>query len=338
MFICLSCKNEYQLPKCNQCGNTSDKFEGIWQLTDDADKVVEGDGDKYIGYEHIGEHYSGDRKYIISEADALFANEISHFTSDGVFLDLGCGDGRLTVPTARNGTKIIAADISNKMMNILQKKAHINKVSLDSVTLCRMNALNILLADESVDCVVSNSVLHLISNPEKVIKEIHRVLKPNGCFVFQDDRPGKTSDNSYDVKLRFLAKCLSFFRKIRNTKYNNAADEIYSLYWELLAEHDVKPQKYSWKFDCDGVCDGLFSSKSEVIIPFNTEYCDKLKDGFLTRLAGRGFSDQVNVPADLHEKVLADVLEQVAQKHGADFGELEFRDVEADIIMTIYRK
>ena len=33
------------------------------------------------------------------------------------------------------------------------------------------------LADESVDTVVANGVLHLISNPEKVIKEIWRVLK-----------------------------------------------------------------------------------------------------------------------------------------------------------------
>ncbi len=79
-----------------------------------ADIVINGDGDKYIGYEHIGESYSGNRKYIIEERDRLFANEISAMTENGIFLDLGCGDGCFTVPCASNGTKIIAGDISNK--------------------------------------------------------------------------------------------------------------------------------------------------------------------------------------------------------------------------------
>ena len=63
------------------------------------------------------------------------------------------------------------------MLCLLQQKADSHKISLDTVTLCRMNALEIPLAMESVDTVVADSVLHLISNPQKVIAEILRVLK-----------------------------------------------------------------------------------------------------------------------------------------------------------------
>ena len=105
------------------------------------DKVTSGNGDKYIGYEHIGESYSGNRKYLIEEKDRLFASEIARITGDGVFLDLACGDGCFTIPCASYGTKIIAGDISNKMLDILQQRAFMNKISLKNTILCRINAL-----------------------------------------------------------------------------------------------------------------------------------------------------------------------------------------------------
>ncbi len=72
-----------------------------------------------------------------------------------------------------------------------------------------MNALEIPLTDNSIDTVVANSVLHLISNPEKVISEIYRVLKKGGKFICKDDRPGKGFDNTFD-NTKYL-EILNFF-------------------------------------------------------------------------------------------------------------------------------
>jgi SAM-dependent methyltransferase len=321
MFICPSCKNQYTLPICPICGYAPAVLNDVWQLTDAPDIVIDGEGDKYIGYEYIGENYSGNRKYVLEYPNVLFAKEISRLTGDGIFLDLGCGDGCFTVPAAQNGTKVIAADISNNMLQILKQKASHNNISLENVIMCRMNALNIDLADNTVDSVVSNSVLHLISRPDKVISEIYRVLKPNGSFIFKDDRPGVKRDTPFD-----------------NSKYNNIVNELYSLYWNLLAEHDVRPKKYSWKFDREAICGGLFNSKEEIIIPVQIEYSNKLKDGFLPRFLGRGFSDQVDVPANLHNEILAAAVEQIKQKHGENFDETAFYGIEPDIVMTVYRK
>ncbi|MBP3919305.1 MAG: hypothetical protein J6I50_09090 [Clostridia bacterium] len=80
------------------------------------DIVKCGDGDQYIGYEDIGEAYSGNRKYIIEE-DALLAAVVSDFTSDGVFLDLACGDSCLTVSCAANGMHIIYAMMKSYMLS-----------------------------------------------------------------------------------------------------------------------------------------------------------------------------------------------------------------------------
>ena len=129
-------------------------YNNILQLTDAPDIVTDGDGDKYIGYEEIGEAYSGCSRDRIDEKNVQIAEHIASVTKGGVFLDLGCGDGAVTVPCAQLGVRIIAGDISNKMMMLLQERARKNDVSLENVTLCRMNALDIPLKNESVDAVV----------------------------------------------------------------------------------------------------------------------------------------------------------------------------------------
>ncbi len=280
-----------------------------------------GDGDKYIGYEHIGASYSGNRKYIIEESDALFAKKVSELTGEGIFLDLACGDGCFTVPCAANGTRIIAGDISNKMLTILQEKAKHNSTILDKVTLCRMNALDIPLENENVDTVVANSVLHLISNPEKVIREIYRVMKKGGAFICRDDVPGKSPETSFDNSLYF---------EIVNTMYRE--------YWNMLNARGIYAKKYSWKFDRDAFCVKLFERKVEKTIQRNAIYQIPLKNGFLPRLISRGFSDQVDVPKGLHDEVIAEILKIFKNKYGEDFTEIALKGIEQDIVITVFYK
>lgn len=276
MFLCPECRLKFTLPICNNCGYEVKQINNIWQLSDMPDMITEGNPDKYIGYEYIGEHYSGNWKYLIEERDALFAKEVAKLTEDGIFLDLACGDGCFTVPCASFGTKISAGDISNSMLSILQRKAECNTISLDCVTLCRMNALDIPLENENVDTVVANSVLHLISNPEKVVSEIYRILKKGGAFICKDDRPGRNTDNASD-----------------NSTYNEIVNTMYFAYWADLKEQNITPKKYSWKFDLEGVYNSMFKDKTEILIERGNTYEIPLKDGFLPRFTGRGFSDKV---------------------------------------------
>ena len=109
MFICPECKSKMNLPQC-LCGYNVTQINNVWQLTDAPDMVTGGNGDKYIGYEHIGESYSGDRRCIIEASDALFAKEVSKLTGDGIFLDLGCGTAALPClvpPTEQESLQVI---------------------------------------------------------------------------------------------------------------------------------------------------------------------------------------------------------------------------------------
>lgn len=320
MFICPKCHNSITLPVCS-CGYSVPNFNGIWQLSDAPDTVKTGDGDLYIGYEEIGEAYSGNRKYIIEEADSLTAGEIAELCGKGVFLDLACGDGCLTLPCAKSGIKIIAGDISNKMLEILKERADHLNISLDNVTLCRINALNIPLADESVDTVVANSVLHLISNPQKVLDEIRRVLKTGGAFVCLDDAPGGQDDEAED-----------------NFLYFEIVNNLYNKYWELLGRKGIYPKKYSWRFDREAACGKLFASRETRVIRHWGRYETKLSDGFLPRFLCRGFSDQTDVPKEAHEAVTELLMKDFRGRYGEDFDSLAYIGRYSDILITVYRK
>ncbi|MBR6916039.1 MAG: class I SAM-dependent methyltransferase [Clostridia bacterium] len=298
---------------------------GVLQLSDAPDIVTDGDGDKYIGYEEIGEAYSGNAKHLIDEGSALTAEYIAEVTKDGLFLDLGCGDGAVTVPCARLGVRVIAGDISNKMMEILKERAKRNGISLESVTLCRMNALDIPLRDESVDTVVANSVLHLISNPEKVLREIYRVLKPGGRFVCRDDAPDMDRPGAEGFAEE-------------NEEYMKTVGEIYEGYWAELGKRGVTAKRYSWRFDRDAACRAMFGSVETKRIERGVPYFNRLVDSFLPRFAGKGFSDQVDVPADLHREVCDRVVGEVREKYGEKFDAVGYHGIEPDMIITSYVK
>lgn len=320
MFLCPHCGSPMPLPQCPKCGHVIAEKDHIRQLSADPDRVTEGDGDRYIGYESIGEAYSGGRRHIIEGRDAALATCIAEVTGRGTFLDLGCGDGCLTVPCARLGVHVIAGDISNTMLRILQEKAACNGISLETVILCRMNALEIPLTDASVDCVVANSVLHLISNPTKVLSEIHRVLKPNGCFLCVDDAPGKVENRD------------------ANAQYLEIVNALTSLYWDEMRALGIKPQKYSWRFDRDAACEALFGARETRTLPRGEPVSTPLSEGFLPRFAGRGFSDQIDVPEAVHRAVYERVLRRCRERYGEAFDTACYHGTEPDLLVTLYRK
>lgn len=189
------------------------------------------------------------------------------------------------------------------------------------MTLCRMNALDIPLSDGCVDVAVANSVLHLISNPEKVIREIYRVLKPGGVFMCLDDAPGKQDTGDFD-----------------NSLYFEIVNSLYAEYWELLGAYGIKPKKYSWHFDRDAVCNEIFREKKEKLIQRDGIYEIPLSDGFLPRFCGRGFSDQTDVPKEMHDEVIGRLLDKFREKYGDDFDTIVFRGSYVDMMITVYTK
>lgn len=98
-------------------------------------------------------------------------------------LDLGCGAGENSVYFAKKGALCTAADYSQGMVEVALKLAEINGVKIEG---CTVNAMALDFPDNSFDIVYASNLLHHLPEPEKAIREMHRVLKPGGKACFWD--------------------------------------------------------------------------------------------------------------------------------------------------------
>ncbi|WP_299779218.1 arsenite methyltransferase [uncultured Formosa sp.] len=102
-------------------------------------------------------------------------------------IDLGSGAGNDCF-VARHETgaegKVIGVDFTPIMI----KKARINaeKLGYNNVEFREGDIDDMPVSDDVADVIVSNCVLNLVPNKQKVIGEIYRVLKPSGHFSVSD--------------------------------------------------------------------------------------------------------------------------------------------------------
>lgn len=88
-------------------------------------------------------------------------------------LDLGCGDGALTITLLERGCEVVGVDSSPDMI-AAAKSRRVNAHVING------HALHF---NHEFDAVFSNAVLHWMTHPEAVISGVWRALKPGGRFV-----------------------------------------------------------------------------------------------------------------------------------------------------------
>lgn len=88
-------------------------------------------------------------------------------------LDLGCGDGALTIKLVELGCTVVGVDSSAEMVNAA-KSLGLDARVVDGQSLQFTNEFN---------AVFSNAALHWMKNPEGVISGVWHALKPGGRFV-----------------------------------------------------------------------------------------------------------------------------------------------------------
>jgi SAM-dependent methyltransferase len=106
-------------------------------------------------------------------------------------LDLGCGDGQLTLRLAATGASLIGVDLSPEMLAAARSRG---------IDAREASAESLPFADHSFDAVFSNAVLHWVRNQDAMMTEVRRVLKPGGRFVAEMAGHG----NLAAVRLAFM--------------------------------------------------------------------------------------------------------------------------------------
>lgn len=164
------------------------------------------------------------RKYLMNIDDEILArfygcgSPVPASIDGATVLDLGCGTGRdcyvLSQLVGANG-RVIGLDMTSEQLEVARRHLHRQMsrfgYSRPNVEF-RLSSIEDLLragiTDCSVDIVISNCVINLAEDKERVFREIFRVLKPGGELYFSDVFAGRRVPESLRHDKVLVGECL----------------------------------------------------------------------------------------------------------------------------------
>ena len=103
---------------------------------------------------------------------------LPYLKKDMDVLELACGSGQFSFALSKKTKSWIGTDFSEQMIIEAKKREEYENLIFE-----KADATDLSYANEKFDCVLIANALHIMPNPECAMKEIYRVLKPNGTLL-----------------------------------------------------------------------------------------------------------------------------------------------------------
>jgi SAM-dependent methyltransferase len=136
--------------------------------------------------QHAGPDTRDGRQLVPGRSWAAWARALAHLLPPVDVVDIGCGEGYLTVEVARWARRVIAIDRSSTVL--ARAKALAGRRRASNITFKRGELERLPLDASSVDVALLSQALHHAEQPPHAVAEAVRVLRPGGTLLVLDLR------------------------------------------------------------------------------------------------------------------------------------------------------
>ena len=133
-----------------------------------------------------GRHGDERRQLVPGRSWAAWARALGLLLPELDVADLGCGEGYLTLESARWAHHVTAVDRSREVL--VRGKELAARRKLTNITWKRGDIEDVPLPDRSVDLALLSQALHHAAEPGRALAEARRILRPGGRVVVLDLR------------------------------------------------------------------------------------------------------------------------------------------------------
>ena len=141
--------------------------------------------------QHAGPDTRDGRQLVPGRSWAAWSRALAHLLPPVEVVDIGCGEGYLTIEVARWAKRVIAVDRSATVL--ARAKALAGRRRAGNITFRRGELERLPLDDRSVDVALLCQALHHAGEPAHAITEAVRVLRPGGRAIVLDLRAHEES-------------------------------------------------------------------------------------------------------------------------------------------------
>jgi ubiquinone/menaquinone biosynthesis C-methylase UbiE len=150
----------------------------------------------------------------------------------GTIVEIGAGTGA-NFTHIPEGSRLIAVEPNEAMHDRLRRNAAARNIAL---TLLPASAECIPLPDGSVDSVIASLVLCTVGDPQRVLKETQRILRPGGTFRFVEHVAARPASLRRRVQ-HLLAKPWAWLFEGCHTHRDTASELEDAGFGQLQLEH-----------------------------------------------------------------------------------------------------
>ncbi|MEX0779656.1 MAG: class I SAM-dependent methyltransferase [Balneolales bacterium] len=182
------------------------------------------------------EAFSGDtrksaKKYYQSanNSKSFYHSLISKGVEGKKILEYGCGPGSAAFDLARKGALVTAIDISEVAINLTQKQAAAEGLTIECFV---MDAENLTFKDKEFDIICGSGILHHL-DLNASYQELNRTLKPSGRAVFFEPlghnpiinlyrkiTPKMRTDDEHPLLMNDIKLAESYFETVNVSHFN----------------------------------------------------------------------------------------------------------------------